>query len=745
MKGRARIMESNILGEVNFTLSARFSQLIGRNLISNPVVAVSELVKNSFDADADNISVIFNGLQTEKSTLSIVDDGEGMSYEDLATKWMTVGTDNKVHSPVSAKGRRKLGEKGIGRFSVERLATRVQIVSSKINDDFAIVLSINWDDYDNFTGDFSELKHQVTRIPFDRAKKGTQIIMESLRDDWSIDRLRDLQKELELLRPINLNKISYKKYFFPGSDVKIVLSAPGILRTRKLIDSKFINFAQAHLYGEIEKDGQATIRINIKPNISASKEEIYEIFTYSDSDKGIDTSCGPVVYEAFVFLKDQRLYRSLDIDKKETDDYLNTFCGMKIYRDGFRILPFGDPDNDWLELNAHRTSSPEFRIATQNVIGIVYITRDENPGLQDVLSRENMYETTEYAALKRFVNMAFEKYTAIQLGARKKKERKIREEGQLALENVQKTVSNISSQVGVLKEAVSKTREAQTTEQKMVHIVDVQEKASVIVSAAEASLENLRSAYSYYKKQTDFKSREMQIYRNIATLGINAAMFGHEALNQTVDSKAILNDVFADFSTVISTAEGLEHQLKNLHRDLVLIDEKANFFRNYLSKEKQDRSRYLNLYKILVSIIGQHKNAFSAINVEPTVEIQGKEDQFIFWGYEGDIDTIFTNLITNAYKALKKATDRKIFTFSLEKQGETIVIHVRNSGKIIAEDDRGRIFEPLFSTYSDGTGLGLTITQDTINSYQGTINLEKDFPETHFVIRMPCHKANEGE
>ena len=74
-------------------------------------------------------------------------------------------------------------------------------------------------------------------------------------------------------------------------------------------------------------------------------------------------------------------------------------------------------------MNAARTSSPEFRIATYNTIGVVYITRDNNPGLQDVLSRENMYDTPEFISLKKFVNEAFTKYTAIQLASRKKKER----------------------------------------------------------------------------------------------------------------------------------------------------------------------------------------------------------------------------------------------------------------------------------------------------------------------------------
>lgn len=427
---------NNVIGEVGFRFSSRFSQLIGRNLISNPIVAVSELVKNSYDADADNISVEFSNLLSGVPTLKITDDGDGMTFDDIATKWMMVGTDNKVHNPLTPKGRRKLGEKGIGRFSVERLARKLQIISSKSDDDFAISLSIDWDQYENYEGEFSALTHRVVKLPCDICHKGTTLILSELRDEWTETRLLDLQKEIELLRPLDINRLSFKKYSFPGDNVKIALSAPGILKKKTFINSNFIDYAQAHLYGEIKEDGSAVVKVFIKSNISASKSDIKAEYTYSPSD--IDTCCGPISYEVFVFLKDKRLYKSLSVENKSIDDYLDAFCGVKIYRDGFRILPFGDKDNDWLELNATRTGSPEFRIATYNTIGVVYITRDKNPGLQDVLSRENMYDTPQYASLKRFVNEAFDKYTSLQLGARKKKERKVKEEGQLALAGAKK-------------------------------------------------------------------------------------------------------------------------------------------------------------------------------------------------------------------------------------------------------------------------------------------------------------------
>ena len=381
---------NNVIGEVGFRFSSRFSQLIGRNLISNPIVAVSELVKNSYDADADNISVEFSNLLSGVPTLKITDDGDGMTFDDIATKWMMVGTDNKVHNPLTPKGRRKLGEKGIGRFSVERLARKLQIISSKSDDDFAISLSIDWDQYENYDGEFSALTHRVVKLPCDICHKGTTLILSDLRDEWTETRLLDLQKEIELLRPLDINRLSFKKYSFPGDNVKIALSAPGILKKKTFINSNFIDYAQAHLYGEIKEDGSAVVKVFIKSNISASKSDIKAEYTYSPSD--IDTCCGPISCEVF--------------------------------------------------------------------------------------------------------------------------------------------------------------------------------------------------AYNYYKKQNDFRSRETQIYRNIATLGISAAMFGHEALNQTVDAKAIVNDIFADFSAILEAADSwLDDLLKKRERAVNRLNELEMQKQDFLSKE----------------------------------------------------------------------------------------------------------------------------------------------------------------
>ena len=730
------------IGEVNFKFSARFSSLIGRNLISNPIVAVSELVKNAYDADADNIMLRFSNLTNNDSELVIKDDGEGMSFEDITTKWMVVGTDNKVSNPYSSKGRRKLGEKGIGRFSVERLAHRLKIHTTQRGKDYALLFDIDWDLNEKSTQEFGERPYDVFKVACDKETQGTEISLYGLRDEWTEDDLIDLRKELNLIRPIDINSVSYKPLKMDGDKVRIILDAPGVLKKNKKIDAELMKYHQAHLFGEINDDGSADMRVTIKSNISASKEKLDQSYHFEVNQ--IDTCCGPITFEGFVFLRDARLYKSLEIERKNFDGYLDTYCGVKIYRDGFRILPFGDADNDWLELNAARTASPEFRIGTKNIIGVVHISRDKNIGLQDVLSRENMYATKEYSALKKFINKVFDNYTSIQLDARKKKKKEASDKQKDALNSAKRSVDELTKNVSEIKESfeqviISSDREADDIK------VQVQEKLSSLVEKAKNSVKDIQKAYTYYRFQDDFKTREIQIYRNIATLGISAAMFGHEALNQTVEANAICKNILDDYTFLLNDNKSLYDDIIDLEKDVSIINEKADFFRSYLKREKQDRAKYINIKSIVEQILNQHKFSFDALEVDRTCVFKNTSSEYKTWGYEGDFETIFTNLFTNAYKALKNERGNKKITIEASVMDEKICIEVSNNGKPIERENRDKIFQPLFSTYPDGTGLGLTIIQDTIVSYDGTIVLKDEYPMTVFQIVIPKREEPEED
>src|SRR5688572_8109858 len=123
-----KIHQQELLGQVSFSVSARVAMQLGRESISNSIVAISELVKNAYDADAENVVICFEGLQGDKPQLIIQDDGIGMTPQQVQNNWMVIGTNHKVLTRASTKKSRILvGEKGLGRLGLDRLAAKTKV------------------------------------------------------------------------------------------------------------------------------------------------------------------------------------------------------------------------------------------------------------------------------------------------------------------------------------------------------------------------------------------------------------------------------------------------------------------------------------------------------------------------------------------------------------------------------------------------------------------------------------------
>ena len=141
----------------NRTLRWRFDvstfRLIGRDLITDRVTALFELVKNSYDANAQNVNVIFENVGAGKtdSLIRIEDDGYGMSFEDIRDKWMVIGTSSKRSHPYSPEpyNRKCVGEKGIGRFAVDKLGDKVSIITKNTGTDKWLKVDVDWSSYFN--------------------------------------------------------------------------------------------------------------------------------------------------------------------------------------------------------------------------------------------------------------------------------------------------------------------------------------------------------------------------------------------------------------------------------------------------------------------------------------------------------------------------------------------------------------------------------------------------------------------
>jgi len=373
---------------VYFSTSAQIVKRFGRESVSDPIIAILELVKNSYDADANYCKILFENIRTkEKGKIIIRDDGTGMSEEDINKKWLRAATNNKSIEKITRKfKRRKIGEKGIGRFATERLGSKVSLISKPNKSDTGCILELNWSDYDDPDADFEKIPLKLNFFKKEKEDHGLEIIIENLDGVWNEDKIENLKTELSLILPPNLGKGKFTAEIetneFPKASGKI--------------KSSFLNDADFIFNGCLERNGTITYKLKTRYGKKIQK-----------GDKLKEFLCGPVEFQLFFFYLGKTEFLSKKdnekIDFSLRKKILTQFSGIKLYRDGFRVKPFGDPSNDWLDINRERINNPSLYPGNKQLFGIVKITKDQNPSIEDTTSRENIVVNMAWEDLKKFI------------------------------------------------------------------------------------------------------------------------------------------------------------------------------------------------------------------------------------------------------------------------------------------------------------------------------------------------------
>src|SRR5262249_11772210 len=196
-------------GTIAFKPRARLLKLIGEELISDDVVAVSELVKNAHDADALTVTVAFRGVTGPGGEIEVRDDGCGMDLDTLLGHWMEPAATTKRGSDrrVTPRGRRVLGEKGVGRFAADKLARHLEMVSRCPDSPDEVRAVIDWDLFDDERLMLAEVKNRWEVRPAQRIEPhGTALRLSGLRSVWTERMFRRLSLRLgRLLSPFRAN------------------------------------------------------------------------------------------------------------------------------------------------------------------------------------------------------------------------------------------------------------------------------------------------------------------------------------------------------------------------------------------------------------------------------------------------------------------------------------------------------------------------------------------------------------
>lgn len=426
-------MTSSKTGRFTFKPRARLLELLGEQLIRDPNIALFELVKNSYDADASMAEVqLCNASDKDIGTIAVLDDGSGMKIETVVDVWLQPGTDYRQlqrdnHERTPRFRRLPLGEKGIGRFAVHKLGRVVDLVT-RAKESPEVHVRVDWSAIDE-TDFLSEFSVSVTEVKnpevFRGGATGTRITVSKLNETWTKAMARSASRAVTALRSPFEQEGEFKAWLTirPASnwldgllDVDDVLEY-SLFRATGMISGQSLEYSYEFVpYPAMKKvQGRSVKQVRPLPTARSDKDE-------EDGARRL-SGIGDVRFELSIFDR-QPAVMSLGVqDRKGLGDFLNQNGGIRVYRDGMRVYDYGERGNDWLELDAARVQKPVERIGNNIVIGAIYLDLESSGDLQEKTNREGFVENQAYEDFRSAVQSAVAQIAA----ERNEDKRRIRE------------------------------------------------------------------------------------------------------------------------------------------------------------------------------------------------------------------------------------------------------------------------------------------------------------------------------
>jgi signal transduction histidine kinase len=717
---------------------------LGEELISNERVALIELVKNSYDADASTVVIHFQPPLAEgHGAVEIWDDGHGMSATTVRSAWMEIATPVKKRQERSEiKNRRVLGAKGIGRFAAAQLAYETQVITHRKGEP-EVVLTTDWDlfaDDDSYLdqvplqfatrdaevfaagGPAENLFGRVSPKAYVHAEgkrhspHGTAVMLRRLRRAWTENDLRALRNSLSRLIP----PPPPTELDVPATpEFSIYLDLPPEFESL----SGFVGPSEAlahpvyRLLGSIAADGQANLRFE---HGESDTSELLQLNMRDRPETITKTPCGPVKIDVRVWeLETSAVKKLLEFDlgarnQREIRELIKSSSGITLYRDGFRVQPFGEPGHDWLRLDQRRINNPTMCLSNNQVSGFVYITADENKGLQDRSHREGLIDSPEYEDLKEVMTRAISEIERRRYALR----RQTREQSELDDEHGDKAPGVFEGfTLNSLREAVRNRPD------------DVELSRAFEVTEEEVS-EGVRQVQEILSR-----------FSRLATLGTLVDIILHDGRTALQRISFILRK----FAKLAAKASESDSQLASaiLDAEKSLSDQRASISQLFkriepLSGRQRGRPKNVSLHEVLQQAVSVLEG--EASNKDINIEIKGPDHTVTV--DPADIIQIVVNLVQNAIYWTSTLPDdqaRQIVVETDRHQDGAVTILVSDNGPGVSEDVRSMVFDAYFSTKPDGIGLGLSIAGSiTKDFYAGDLELVASgpLPGANFRVKL---------
>ena len=408
---------------LSFRPRARLLQLLGDELIGSPRLAVFELVKNAYDADAETVDVIIRDIDGPDATIVIVDDGTGMTFATIRDIWLVPAHDHRERQRAGGhrteKNRLPLGEKGVGRFAAHKLGDQITLVTRAAGSP-ECVLSIDWTalvSQHNLSDATVSVRERPPRV-FEGDSTGTQLTISGLRQQWTRGEVRRLQRQItSISSPFSRRPTEFRADLVVPNHPEWLADLPS---TVDLLQRAPWHYRFAYHQGRFEwhYSFRRIPALNLQPRradandgpLLVNPSDIRDDETRGRrrsvvADESISDGLGRVTGDLYVFDRDNEVLARQG-EGRLVQTFLDQNGGVRVYRDGIRVYNYGEVGDDWLGLDLSRVNDPSVRISRNIVVGAIELSLQHSPRLREKTNREGFVE-----------NDAFRRFRAIVRGA----------------------------------------------------------------------------------------------------------------------------------------------------------------------------------------------------------------------------------------------------------------------------------------------------------------------------------------
>ncbi|RIK39405.1 MAG: histidine kinase [Chloroflexi bacterium] len=669
---------------------------LGEELNPNPDQGILELVKNTYDADAHRCVIELQNSKSNNGAIRICDDGIGMDENDIVNGWLLLGGSNKSQDRRTRLGRIPAGNKGIGRLAALRLGTSVELITRPADrPDKQYKLKIDWNEFDKVSAveDVELQVHEMLR-PLG-VNSGTEITIAGLKTKLSRSSVQSLARALIMLAdPFSDDPLGFKP----------VLVAPAFAEFEQLVEKRYFEEAEYHLLAEVDEKGEAKASVlDWKGAVlfTADHDEI------TRGKKGRFYQCPPARFDLWAFLLKKEAFSTRTSTLAEVRAWLNEFGGVHLYENRLRVMPYGNPGNDWLDMNLRRVRSPEERPGTNTSIGRVSITHTSGTLLQKT-DRSGLVENLAFQDLRSFAQDALDWMAKRRLGEAEKRRAEERKQTQEKASQAAKTVED------------------------------------AIATLSEHERSRVKHSFEEYRKARDTEveklRKEVQLYRTLSTVGITTATFAHESSGNPI--KVIR---FSVRSIESRAREALPFQYEILLAEPIdtvkhAVDSLAVLGSAALRLVDHEKRRFgrVDLHKVIENVLTTFKPFLEGRDV--TLQTTLCEGTPFLRGSEAAIESILTNLLNNSLAAFESnGSSERLILIDTEVTDGWFTLRVLDSGPGIVDIAIDDIWIPGETTRPSGTGLGLTIVQDTVKDLGGRVaaNATSPLGGAEIIVMLP--------